>query len=87
MSATTGPVLAIGMITLANEVILNDKSMDWRIPIGTGIAVGMFALMEKVWGAGAAALAWLALVTVLLTRVNPNTPSPAESALKWFNKK
>jgi hypothetical protein len=86
MSATTGPVLAIGGITLANRVVFNDQPMDWRVPIATAIAAGMFALLERGWPRGATALAWLALVTVILTRVDPSVPSPAESALKWWEK-
>jgi len=45
MSATTGPVLALGGITIANRVVFNDQPMDWRIPIATALAAGMFALL------------------------------------------
>lgn len=84
---TTGPVLAIGGITLANRVLLNDEPMDWRIPIATGITAMAFALVEKAWEKGAVAMAYLALVTVLLTRIDSETPSPVESVNTWFNKK
>lgn len=85
MAATTGPVLAIGGITLANQVIFNGKPMDWRIPIATGLTAGGFALMEKLSVELATGLAWVALVAVLFVRLTPDVPAPAESAVKWFN--
>lgn len=86
MARTTGPVIAIGAVTLANRTVFNAKPMDWRIPIATALAAGMFALAERAWAEGAVMLAWTALVAVLLTRVDPAVPSPAESALKWWEK-
>lgn len=87
MAQTTGPVLAIGGLTLANRVIFNDRPMDWKVPIATGISAVLFAGAERVIGRGAVALAYLALVSVVFVRVDPATPSPAESALKWFNER
>jgi hypothetical protein len=81
---TTGPVLAIGAITLANNVLFNDKDFDWRVPIATGIATAAFALAEKAWPQGATALAWMALVTILITRVDPKVPSPVETLNNWW---
>lgn len=83
---STGPVLAIGGITLANRVLLNDQPMDWTIPIATGIAVGAFSLFEHAAGDAAPALAWLALATVLLSRIDPTVPSPVESLFEWWKK-
>lgn len=85
MAASTAPVLAVGGITVLNRTVFNGKEMDWRIPIATGIAAGMFALAEKAVGRGAVYVAYLALAAVVLGRVDPSVPSPAESALKWFN--
>ncbi len=84
MSRTTGPVLAIGGITMANQSLLNNKPIDWRIPIATGISAGLFALLERAWPDGAVAMAWLALVTLLLVRTTPNVPSPVESLNTWL---
>lgn len=83
---TTGPVLATGAITLANNVIFNSKPFDWRVPVATGIAAGAFALAEKAWPEGATALAWMALITILITRVDPNVPSPVETLNNWWKK-
>ncbi len=84
MSESTGPVLAIGAITIANQSVFNGKPVDMRVAIATGIAAGVFALGDKATGGFTAKIAWLALVAVVLTRVDPNTPAPAESALKWW---
>ncbi len=81
---TTGPVLAMGGITLANSVLFNGKEFDWKIPIATGIAAGALALVEKAWEQGAVALAWMALVTILITRTDPRVPSPVETLNNWW---
>lgn len=84
MSETTAPVLAIGAITMVNRSVFNDEEWDWRIPIATGISVGLFAALEKPFPKAAVGLAWLALMTISLGRVDPRVPAPAESALSWF---
>jgi hypothetical protein len=85
MAETTGPILAIGGITMINRTIFNDEPWDWRIPLATGISVGLFAALEKPMPKLAVALAWLALMGTTLGRVDPAVPSPAESAMKWFD--
>lgn len=85
MAASTGPVLAVGAITMANRSVFNGRPVDWRVPIATLIAAGLFSLAEKAIGAAAVGIAWVALAAVILTRVDPGVPSPAESAVKWFN--
>lgn len=82
---STGPILAIGAITLANQSIVNAKPIDWRVPIATGIAAGMFTLAEKAMGDVAVGLAWLALVGVIFGRIDKTIPSPAEGFAKWWN--
>lgn len=86
MASTTGPVLAMGAITIANRSIFHDEPMDWRIPVATGLAAVMFAGAEQLWAEGARALAYTALVAVLLTRIDAKVPSPVESALQWWDK-
>lgn len=87
MAASTGPVLAVGVITMANRVVFNDRPMDWKVPIGTAMAAVLFAGAERAVGRSAVAMAYLALVTVVFARVDPSVPSPAESALRWFNER
>lgn len=87
MSASTGPVLAVGALTVTNRVIFNDQQMEWKVPIATAIAAVLFSGMERAIGRSAVALAYVALVTAVFARVDPDVPSPAESALKWFNER
>lgn len=85
MAQTTGPVLAIGAITVANATVIHDRPMDWRIPAATGIAALMFRLAEAAWPEGARLLAYTALISVLFVRLDPATPSPVESLWNWWN--
>lgn len=87
MAESTGPILAIGAITLANRVVFNGHPMNWKVPIGTTIAAVLFAGAERAVGRSAVAMAYLALVTVVFARVDPSVPSPAESALRWFEER
>lgn len=89
MARTTGPVLAIGAVTLFNDVIIHTKSVqqDTRVIVGTALAAIGFALMEKVEPTLALGLAWTAFATVMLTRMDRSIPSPAESFLGWYNAK
>jgi hypothetical protein len=83
MARSTGPILAVGGVTLANKVILNGQPMDWRIPIATGLAAGAFALFERGWEEGAVGLAWLALMVTILIPIDPSTPSPIQALEKF----
>ncbi len=85
MSRSTGPILAIGVITVANAVVLNNQPWDWRVPIATGLAAGLFVLGEKVWEPGAVGVAWLALVTTLFVPLDSRAPAPVVSAERWWN--
>ena len=85
MAKSTGVILAIGGVTIANRVIFNDEDMDWRIAVGTGLAAITFAGLEKANEQLAVGLAYVALVAVLLTRLDPKVPAPTESALRWWN--
>lgn len=87
MARSTGVVLGVGGITLFNQVILNQEKFTWKVPIATAIAALMLDGLEHVAPDAAVALAWLALVTVVFTRVNPNVPSPAESLLNAMGRK
>ncbi len=87
MAQSTGIVLAIGGITIFNEVVLNNQPFTWKVPIATGIAALVFTGLEKVSPSLAVGIAWVALAAVTLTRVNPNVPSPAESLANVVNGK
>lgn len=86
MARTTGPILAVGAITLANKSLIHGDPVDWRIPVATGITAGVFALGERAWQDGAVLLAWLALVAVLFVRIDPRQKAPVESFTDWLEK-
>lgn len=83
MARSTGPILALGGITIFNSTVVHDQPIDWQIPVATGIAAGMLALLERVSAGLATGIAYTALLTVLLTRLDPAVPSPVESLLDW----
>lgn len=87
MARSTGPILVTGAVTLANQVVLNGRPFEWRVPVGTAIAAGALALLEKATPDLAAGLAYLALVAVLFVRVDPRAPAPAENLKKWWEKR
>lgn len=84
MARSTGPILAIGGITIANQTLLNGKPLDVRVVVATGLTAGIFALGEQAAPDAMVGLAWVALVVVLITRIDPTVPSPVESALSWW---
>lgn len=84
MARSTGIILATGGVTLFNRTILVGEEMDWRVPVATGFAAMGFALIEKGNEKFAVGAAWIALLTVLLARIDPKTPSPAENMLKYW---
>jgi hypothetical protein len=68
MARSTGPILAVGAITYANQVIGNGRpwNSELIIPVATGIAAGLLALAEKASPELAVGIAWISLVTSLL---------------------
>lgn len=86
VSMTTGPVLAIGAVTMVNQSVFHDRPVDWRVPIATGLLAVGFTLFERIDSKTAQIFAWTGLVAVLVSRMDPSLPSPAESALQWWNK-
>lgn len=85
MAKSTGIMLAVGGVTIANDVILNNQPIDWRVPVATFFAAGAFALLEKGNEKLAVGVAWVALLTILLARVDPRKPSPTENLLRLWN--
>lgn len=87
MARSTGPVLAIGAITAANEVLFAPAAgsgkvdFNWRIvPAVAGLAVGLAGL-EHLAPDFAVGLAWLGVVTVLVVPFG-NAPTPLANANK-----
>lgn len=84
MARSLGPVLAAGAITLVNRSVFNGEPIDWRVPVGVAITAGALALVEKGMPTFAVAFSWLILGTILIVRIDPSVPAPAESALAWW---
>jgi hypothetical protein len=87
MTKSTGPILAAGALTWANQTILSDDSpaentldVTVRLGIATAMLAGILYGIEKVSPNVATALAYTALVTTLLVRIN-GKPTPLERAL------
>ncbi|MES2211433.1 MAG: hypothetical protein V4515_14815 [Chloroflexota bacterium] len=84
MAASTGPILAIGAVTVANDVLFHRRSIDWRVPIATCGAAILFGFLEKPLGPVAAALAWASLVTSLFVPAKGDKDPPITAAAKYF---
>ena len=89
MAASTGVVLTIGAISLANEAVFAPLAsggkitpdFNWRIiPATLGLALALAAL-EKLAPGFAVGLAWLGLATVLVVPLG-KAPSPLENISK-----
>ena len=88
MAQSTGVVLAIGGITLANEVAFGTKGagtwashIHWRvIPATAGLALALAGL-EKIAPGFAVGLAWLSLLAVLVVPFG-SAPTPLENAVR-----
>lgn len=87
MARSTGPILAVGAVTMVNQSVFNGQDLDWRVPIATAFAALGLALLEKPVPKLAVGVAWISLLTVLLTRVDPKTPAPTETLLKIWNER
>lgn len=85
MAKSTGIILAVGAVTVFNDTILNKEDLDFRVPIATAFGAIAFSLLEKVNQPITVGVAWVALLTVLLARVNPTKPAPLETLVKQWN--
>lgn len=81
MAKSTGPILAVGAISFTNDWVFNHQSPDFKILLATAVAAGGLALFEHVSVELSVGIAWIALVTVLLTRYK-GKPSPADNLLR-----
>ena len=88
MAKSTGPILAAGGLTWANQTILADEispdddipRITVRIAVATSLLAGLLFGIEKVSPNVAVALAYTALATTLLVRIQ-GKPTPLERAL------
>lgn len=89
MASSTGPIVALGIVTWANGALLQQETVDdnfrfaARIAVGTGIAAAGLALVERASPELARGVAFVALITALFTRYQGRA-SPVESLLTWW---
>ncbi len=73
MSASTGPVVAIGAITLADIYLLTDGPKDInrgvKVVVGTTVLATMLAGVDSISSDVGKSLAYLALVSSLLVGI------------------
>jgi hypothetical protein len=84
VARSTGPILAVGGITILNRSLLAEKQqdIDFRVIVGTAIAAGGLALLERLSPELAIGVAWIALLTVLFARLDPVAGAPAENIIR-----
>lgn len=89
MARSTGVMLAVGAITLANEMVAAPVAsggtiktdVNWRIVPATLIGAALLGGLEKISPKLAVGLAYIALITVLFARIG-RAPAPIENAAK-----
>lgn len=85
MAKSTGPILLTGGVTALSDY-MNGRGVEYRVLLATGIAAGVFALIEDIDQPIAVGLAWLAFVSSLLVPHANGTPSPVETFLREWSK-
>lgn len=93
MARSTGVVLAVGAITLANEAAFAPigsggsitADVNWRIIPATLVAAALLGGLEQVSSRLAVGIAYIALITVLLARTG-NAAAPVENLAKVLGK-
>jgi hypothetical protein len=81
MAQSTGIILAVGSISFGNQLFIN-HDLDFKIPVATAVAAVILAGVEHVSAPLATGIAWIALITISLTRVNGKA-SPAENLINF----
>lgn len=82
MAQSTGPILAIGAVTVINETVLHDRPIDWRVPLACGVGALAFGLVEKGIGRPVVVLAYAALFTSLFVPVPGDIDAPVTAINK-----
>jgi hypothetical protein len=84
MARSSGPMLTVGGLTLINEVLINKKDFELRIPIATGVAVGFLALIEKGSESLAVGMAYLALIASIFVQTRPDVEPIGSAFANWW---
>lgn len=78
-----GVILAVGAITVANELLFNQGTFTWKIPIATLIGALVFHGAQSAIGEPALMLAYVALVGSLVVPTTKGKKSFAENIAAW----
>jgi hypothetical protein len=84
MAGSTAPILLTGGTTMLSDY-LQGMGVKWNVALATGIAAGIFALLEKADPPLVVGLAWLAFVGSMVTPRGTAKP-PIEVFLTQWNK-
>jgi hypothetical protein len=90
MAASTGIVLASGGITLANLFLFDSqpKADPWneaaKVFVATGVVAGTLAVLERPAPDLAVMMGWAIFFGMMITRLNPDVPSPTERFIDWW---
>lgn len=88
MARTTGPILAAGAITWANNTWF-ERGAEFefeetaRVAVATGMAAAFLAVAERATEPIAMGIAWAALASVILVPVGRANRSPIVNALDF----
>lgn len=81
MAASTGIVLAMGAIVLANQTLAQKKPFNFKIALATGILALAMGGLDAVSPDLATGLALIAFTTAMIAPIGGQ--SPAESLLRF----
>lgn len=84
MARSTGPILAVGGITIVNKSLLAEKQqpVDFRVIVGTAVAAAGLALLERLSEGLAVGIAYIALLAVLFAELDKEAGAPAANLIK-----
>lgn len=89
MAKSTGIVLVVGGVTLANEAVFAPIAsggsikvdFNWRVIPATLIAAALLGGLEQISPKLAVGIAYISLITVMFARLG-NAPAPVENVAK-----
>lgn len=84
MAASTTPIVLTGAVTMLADY-LQGEGVKWNVAVATGIAAGVFALLEKADPPLVAGLAWVAFVGSMVAPRSKGKP-PVEVFLSQWQK-
>lgn len=84
MAGSTAPILLTGGTTMLADYI-QGQGVKWTVALATGIAAGVFALLEKADPQFVTGLAWIAFVGSMVAPRKSGSP-PIEVFLNQWNK-